>query len=602
MESRRPMANESAGPRARGRLDLLLALALSAVLLALSAWGLKPPAPLGLDAPAREFSAARAAAVLRRLAGPERPHPPGSPEHPAVRQRVVDALSRLGLAAKVESGLACNPRGGCGQIENVVARLPGREAGPAVLLSAHYDSVPAGPGVADDLSGVASAIETARAILAGPPPRHTVLLLLDDGEELGLLGARSFVADSPEASEVGAVVNLEARGTSGPSLLFETSGASAWAVPLFAAAARHPVASSVFATLYDYVPNDTDLHVFKLRDLPGLNFAFIGNPAQYHTRLDDLAHLSLSSLQHQGENALAAVRALAESTPPRVKSRAEGGREVYFDLLGRVMVRWPASAGLRWLERLLLVAVLGLAAALLLGRGGMPGGDFAWGLSALPFGALAAALIGAVLRYGVLARAFPAAWVAHPLPACVAVWAAALATSIGVAALLAPRAGARGLWAGIWIGWAALGLGISGLAAPGIGYLFLLPAAVAALAAPLVWTETPASPDWRRTLGALAPAMVAALLWFPVVLPLHDGLGREAILLVTLLLAILWLTLAPLVATAARGLCRGVILAALLVACLGSVGALLSPPFSRDCPPPSPTSGPPDPAAGFVSR
>ena len=61
----------------------------------------------------------------------------------------------------------------------------------------------------------------ARILKAGPRPRNSILFLADDGEEQNLLGARLF-ADSPQAARVRAVVNLEARGASGPSLMFET--------------------------------------------------------------------------------------------------------------------------------------------------------------------------------------------------------------------------------------------------------------------------------------------------------------------------------------------------------------------------------------------
>src|SRR3954464_15982264 len=95
-----------------------------------------------------------------------------------------------------------------------------------------------------------------------PPPRHGVLFLLDEGEEPGLLSRRAFAEQSPAMAEVGAVVNLDARGTAGPSLLFETSGPDAWMVRDFAAQAAHPFTNSVFPTAYQYLPNDTDLSVF----------------------------------------------------------------------------------------------------------------------------------------------------------------------------------------------------------------------------------------------------------------------------------------------------------------------------------------------------
>jgi hypothetical protein len=580
---------------------LIAGLVLMALVLLLAVRGREPSSPRGLEAPPAEFSAARAGQVLRQLAADQRPHPLGSAAHGAMRQRVELAVRALGLEPKVEEGFACHPLGSCGQVENVLARIPGREPsspGTAVVISAHYDSVGAGPGISDDLAGVAAVLEVARAIKAGPPLRHAVLLLLDDGEEAGLLGARAFLESSPEAAEAGADVNLEARGTAGPSLMFETSGASSWALPLFARQAPHPVTSSVFSTIYDYLPNDTDLTVFKRRRMAGLNFAFLDNPAYYHTPLDNLADASMASLQHQGESALAAVRALGDSTPPPVGT---GGpppqREIFFDLLGAAVVRWPDSAGLRLLELVLLVVVVFLTLVGLVRRGGVERGGgvgrgaFASGLAALPLAMVITVLVGFGLRFGLLAGAFPANWVAHPLPANLAFWTAALAGALGTAALLTRRAGTRGLWLGVWVWWALVGLALSGWLAPGVGYLFLVPAVVAGLVSGVVrpWRGGGREAAMGHLLVVtMAPALAAALLWFPILLGLYTGLGGGGLPLVGLLAAVLFLTLAPLAAAADRLVRRGLILAAAAVALVATVAAILSPPFSPRCPRPLP--------------
>src|SRR5438876_401645 len=132
-------------------------------------------------------------------------------------------------------------------------------------------------------------------------------------EVLGRLGAEAFVAGDPAAKEVGAVVNLEARGTTGASLMFETSDRSGWIVDLFAKSVPRPASNSIYYTIYKMLPNDTDLTVYKRSGLAGLNFAFIGGEARYHTPRDDFAHADPASLQHHGENALAMVRALARA-------------------------------------------------------------------------------------------------------------------------------------------------------------------------------------------------------------------------------------------------------------------------------------------------
>ena len=59
----------------------------------------------------------------------------------------------------------------------------------AVALVSHYDSVPDGPGAGDDALGVATCLESGR-VLAGLGLRHSLFVIVTDGEEVGLMGAR----------------------------------------------------------------------------------------------------------------------------------------------------------------------------------------------------------------------------------------------------------------------------------------------------------------------------------------------------------------------------------------------------------------------------
>jgi len=119
---------------------ILSAGAVLAAVFLLSVWGLRPPAPKPADAPATEFSAGRAQAVLSRLLGDGLPHPSGSPANDAVRARVAEELTRLGYSPEIQTGFACDEYGTCATAKNVIARLDGVEPGGAVLLAAHYDS------------------------------------------------------------------------------------------------------------------------------------------------------------------------------------------------------------------------------------------------------------------------------------------------------------------------------------------------------------------------------------------------------------------------------------------------------------------------------
>lgn len=572
------------------------AVALLAALLAVAALRFAAPAPVPEGA-AAGFSAARARAVLTELVGDGAPHPTGSPANAAVRGRIEAILRRTGLEPEVQAATVCRGTR-CAKVENVLARLPGRAAtgaagapgaggaagaagaGPTVLLMAHYDSVGAGAGAADDLAGVASALEVARLLKAGPPLAHDVLVLLDEGEEMGLLGARAFATEHPAAATVRAVVNLEARGSSGPSMMFETSGRSdRWLISLYGGAALSPVSSSLFASIYDRMPNDTDLTVWKERGVPGLNFAFIGEPLHYHTSRDELSRLSAASLQHHGENALASVRALAGtgaslSSPPQ-------GEAFWFDVWRFFLVRWGATGHL---ILTLLTALLSLAAVVVaLRRGTVRAGAIGRGLLFVPAALVLTALVSFVLWKVVGGAAFPGPWVAKPALAKITFWMHGLLAVLALGLLFARRASFAGLWLGVWTWWAVLAVLLSWFAS-GLAYLFQIPALVAAVAGLVLLRR----PEARAGSGAAAflPLAVAGLLWWPVLLPLYDGLGGPILPLVAILAALVASGLAPFVPETARKTRLALFFAVLAVSLGTAVGAALTPPYDENGPQP----------------
>jgi hypothetical protein len=342
---------------AAGRLSLLL-LALCA---AFAVYRQSPPAAVTAAAPAADFSSARALEHLRAIS--REPHPIGSAGHAAARAYVLRALAEQGLAPEVQKTSVAYPAGPNlvrgGTVENVVARLKGAGGGKAVLLAAHYDTVANSPGAGDNGSSVAALLETARALKAGTPPRNDVILLFTDGEEVGLLGARAFVAEHPWAQEVGVALNFDARGDAGPVVMFETSEGNGGLIRELARFAPHPRASSLAYDIYRLLPNDTDMTVFKRASLPGLNFAHLEGSTSYHARTDDLEHTDERSLQHKGSYALALARGFGGAQPAAAKE----GNAVYFDVLGATLVHYPAA----WVMPLTALLVLLAAAVFALG-------------------------------------------------------------------------------------------------------------------------------------------------------------------------------------------------------------------------------------------
>ena len=476
-----------------------------------------PPAPSGPGAPADEFSAAMALEVLERLAGDETPHPVGSDANAAVRDRLLDEIRGLGLEPDIHESLACNLRYFvCGRVVNVTARLPGTTDGPTVVLTAHYDSAPVSPGVSDDLVGVTAVLEAARHLVAQGPSRNPVLLLFTDGEEVGLLGAEAFL-DRPASQDVGVVVNVEARGTRGASMLFETSPDNEWLIRSFAAEAKRPITSSLLYEVYTLLPNDTDLSVYKAAGMSGVNFAYVGGLPHYHTPLDSLENLSLASLQHQGENVLAAARAFAAADlgdPPE-------GRAIFTTLTPGVVLTLPLSYALP-------LAVIGLGlivAAFLLARrnGHVTVAGWALGFVAALVGVGFAGLIATGVT-GLVSLIRPEAepWYAFPLPARVAVWGSAL-LAVSLATVTVARTATRwGLALGSWTLWALLTLTVA-IVLPGASaemLAALVPSAALFTLAALV----PARPFAIGT-AAFVSAALAAYFWLPLALDLESGLG-----------------------------------------------------------------------------
>ncbi|MEV0235158.1 M20/M25/M40 family metallo-hydrolase [Nonomuraea sp. NPDC050786] len=346
----------------RNAVGGLLALA---ALLAFALLDLAPPAPRGPDSPADSFSATRAREHLETIA--RAPHPVGSAEHARVRDHLVSSLRALGLDVRVQEGVGVLPidHDGVvpmGRMRNIVATRPGTDPTGQVVLAAHYDSVAAAPGASDDGAGVATLLEVARAL--PPSARNDVVFLFTDGEEAGLLGAEAFARQATPGTVV--VLNHEARGNRGVVQTFRASPGAAPLISLYGSVVPHPAADSAFASLMSVLPNNTDFHVFGGARWMGLDAAYVGGGAYYHSPLDDVAHIDLRSLQQMGDNTLALTRALAGADLAALRSGAES---VYFNVPG-VLVRYPA-----WLELPVAAGALLLACValwILRGRTSLP--------------------------------------------------------------------------------------------------------------------------------------------------------------------------------------------------------------------------------------
>jgi len=299
----------------------------------------QPPKPQPSNSPETEFSAGRALGHIRSLA--KQPHPLGTAAHENVRNYLVSKLRELGLKPETIEGVSAIPDRHMGAyIQNIFVRIPGSNPSNTLLLMAHYDSAPNALGAADDGSGVAAILESIRALKARPKPlKNNVWILFTDGEERGLLGAQYFTEYFADLKQIDLVLNLEARGSSGPSMMFESSSPNGALIPGFAHATPYPVANSLMYTVYKMLPNDTDLSVTKRAGLDGLNFAFTKEFLNYHTMQDNPQNLSLASLQHQGSNLLSNIRYFGN----RAFNFNSDSDYVYFNSLIGGLAYYPAS-------------------------------------------------------------------------------------------------------------------------------------------------------------------------------------------------------------------------------------------------------------------
>ncbi len=486
------------------------------------------PPVVPATAPSTIFSAARAYEKLQVIA--RAPHPTGSSENALVRQYLFDQLSALGLRVEIQTSTSVyndtgkwgvsGPRGletdadtwsiAGATIHNIIARIPGTASTGTIVLAAHYDSAPFGPAASDDGASVAAILETARALRAGPPLRNDVVLLLNDGEEIGLMGSQAFVKNISWMGDVALVLNFEARGSSGATLMYETSADNAWLIHEYAQAARNPLTGSVATAVWRLMPNSSDLTTFLLAGKQGMNFAYCENWSDYHTTHDSLQDLDTGSLQDHGDNMLS----LAQHFGGLDLTTRSGEDAVFFSLLRLAVIDYPQG----WVLPLMLVALAVFIAVLGWGlrRGRLTLPGLGAGLLAVLL-AMAASALAAALAVRGLAQVKGGELIVgnggtyHVEQYELGLLAIYLALAATTYALFQRRASAADLAAGALFFWLVLTIG-STLVLPGASYLFLWPLLAGLIVLGLLLTDARSLPAFQWVLVPI-PVVIGLVLF-----------------------------------------------------------------------------------------
>lgn len=468
------------------------------------------------------FNVQNARAHVERLSGSLGSRWTRNEANEKARGYLIETLQLYGFDVRVqEADAEWREAGTTTRVANIIAIRPGTER-DAVALVAHYDSVPWGPGAGDDAIGTAVALEAARVLAARPSPRQSLMVLLTDGEEHGLQGARALVDDPEVRARLRTFLNLEAIGTASPFVLFETGPGTSPALLAWARSAR-PRGGSYMQAIYDALPNDTDFSVLKqLPGVSGINFAATGDGYTYHTDRDRPDRVTSDVLAHAGVTVLDVVERL-DAAPTLTPDPAA---PMYVSLLERAAFVWSLRSGVivGWLS-VVLGSLLWMGVLRQLVRSG---GVARIVVTLLWATIAAAAVLGALVGAVWLVRAGRAElhpWYASPGRLYLFMTAMVVAVSWivrRVATLapptLRPDATPFGVWFAALPAWIAL-LVLALLRAPAASYLVFLPLlAVVLLLTPAVLAAGPSDGIPARLWPArIVSAVVVVVTWLLLV-------------------------------------------------------------------------------------
>lgn len=236
------------------------------------------------------------------------PHSVGSPGHNKVANYIQKELESFNLTYEIQEDTVVNFFNKIpiiAPVKNIVTILPSeKKDADSVLFIAHYDSSPNSFGANDNSVAVAALLETIKVLLKERTPRkNNLIFLFNDAEEVGLHGIKTFLENHPLSQSINLAINFEARGSSGPTLMFQVSPRSKQFLKHLSEAPLMQ-ADSAMNFLYTLSPNKTDLSEVFARGIAGVNFAYIENANAYHNPLDNFESINQKSIINHSSIAL----------------------------------------------------------------------------------------------------------------------------------------------------------------------------------------------------------------------------------------------------------------------------------------------------------
>jgi hypothetical protein len=350
------------------------------------------PSPAPAATPDTAFASARAMARLVEVA--RAPRPVGSPEHDRVRGYLIDRLRDYGLDPRIRTTTVAVRHGShvrAATVRNVSAVIGGSDpSAPTVALTARYDAGPLSNGAGASGVGVATLLEVARAIAAGPPLHGDVTVAFVDA---GALGGRALADELRAAGGAAVVLSVDARGGSGPSIPVETGGAGGRLIGALSRAGLKAPWHSAAGALLLPAPEPASPGSEPTPEAPEtsveLRFVNTGSSAFRDQSRDVVGRVSERTLQSTGSLLLAAAREVA-GADGRVPDAHDRNEKVYLTLPLAGSIGYGAALVVPTSIALVLLWVL-MAAALRARGGGVRGAAIGAALGAVIVGGSAGA-------------------------------------------------------------------------------------------------------------------------------------------------------------------------------------------------------------------